>query len=115
MTGKRQTVRHIGVDYGVSERQACKILDVDRSLIRCRSKGPDDTAARARLPELSVERKRFGYRRLHILLPGKALKGAGHRFTLLCADLSSRMLPWCFHNICDLPAKESKKARNSLS
>jgi putative transposase len=36
--------------------------------VRCRSCRPDDAAARARLRELASVRRRFGYRRLHILL-----------------------------------------------
>lgn len=66
--GKREAVAHLRQAYEVSERQACKVLNVDRSLIRYRSVRPDDDTIRARLRELSVERKRFGYRRLHILL-----------------------------------------------
>jgi len=65
---KREAVTHIKVDYGVSERRACKTLNVDRSLVRYRSKRPTDSVVRERLRALSVERKRFGYRRLHILL-----------------------------------------------
>jgi putative transposase len=37
-------------------------------MVRYRSRRPDDDAARARLRELAASRRRFGYRRLHILL-----------------------------------------------
>jgi len=37
-------------------------------MIRYRSRRPDDYAARVRLRELAASRRRFGYRRLHILL-----------------------------------------------
>ena len=37
-------------------------------MIRYRSRRPPDTALRARLRELANERRRFGYRRLFILL-----------------------------------------------
>lgn len=66
--GKREAVTYIRVDYGVSERRACKTLGVDRSLVRYQSKRPANSAVRERLRALAVERKRFGYRRLHILL-----------------------------------------------
>ena len=67
-SGKRDAVAHLKQDYEVSERRACLILNVDRSLIRYQSRRPDDGPVRERLRELSAERKRFGYRRLHILL-----------------------------------------------
>ena len=66
--GKRDAVAHIRSDFDVSERRACLVLSVDRSLVRYQSVRPTDTAVRARMRELSIERKRFGYRRLHILL-----------------------------------------------
>jgi putative transposase len=39
-----------------------------RVCIGARSKRPADTELRARMKELASERRRFGYRRLHILL-----------------------------------------------
>jgi putative transposase len=54
--------------HDLSERRACAILDVDRSMIRYRSIRPDDSGLRARLRSLAHERRRFGFRRLGILL-----------------------------------------------
>ncbi len=66
--GKREAVTHLQRHHEVSELWACKLLDADRSLVRYRSKRPKDEDVRQRLRVLSNERKRFGYRRLHILL-----------------------------------------------
>ena len=54
--------------HGISERRACVILGTDRSTMRYRSVRPDDDAVRARLRGLAAERRRFGYRRLGVLL-----------------------------------------------
>ena len=35
---------------------------------RCQSQRPDDAGLRQRLKELASQRRRFGYRRLHLLL-----------------------------------------------
>ena len=59
---------HLRVAYEVSERRACSALGADRTSIRYRNSRPDDTVVRARLRELAAIRRRFGYRRLHILL-----------------------------------------------
>ena len=52
----------------MSERQACRVIGVDRSSVRYRASKPDDGVLRARLKALAQERRRFGYRRLHVLL-----------------------------------------------
>jgi putative transposase len=65
---KRAAVAHLKAGYQVSERRACRLVAADRGMIRRQSRRPDDRALRARLKELSHARKRFGYRRLHILL-----------------------------------------------
>jgi putative transposase len=65
---RREAVAHLRVAYEVSERRACSTLGADRTSIRYRSRRPDDDAIRERLRELAAIRRRFGYRRLHILL-----------------------------------------------
>ena len=55
----------------VSERRACSIIAADRSSARYRARRPDDAALRTRLRELADQRRRFGYRRLHVLLRGE--------------------------------------------
>jgi len=65
---KREAVAHLRAVMSLSERRACSIVGADRKMIRYRSCRPPDTALRTQLRELANERKRFGYRRLFILL-----------------------------------------------
>ncbi len=65
---KRQAVAHLFVAYEVSQRRACRTIGTDRTSVRYCSVRPDDAALRSRLRELAAQRRRFGYRRLHILL-----------------------------------------------
>ena len=51
-----------------SQRRACALAGIDPRVYRRKSKRPTDTEMRARMRELASERRRFGYRRLHILL-----------------------------------------------
>jgi putative transposase len=51
-----------------SQRRACRLIGMDPKTYRYRSRRPDDLEVRARLKALAGERRRFGYRRLHILL-----------------------------------------------
>ena len=55
-------------EKGYSQRRACRLVGIDPRVHRYRSVRPDDAGLRRRLRELSSERRRFGYRRLHILL-----------------------------------------------
>src|SRR5512139_2573608 len=65
---KREAVARLRSAFEVSERRACSALGVDRTLVRYRSARPDDIDLRTRLRELAAQRRRFGYRRLHILM-----------------------------------------------
>ena len=65
---RREAVAYLRVTYEVSERRACSALGADRTSVRYRSSRPNDAVVRVRLRELASIRRRFGYRRLHILL-----------------------------------------------
>jgi len=55
--------------FAVSERRACRLLGIDRRSFRYRSRrGPENEKLRGRLRELAEVRRRFGYKRLYILL-----------------------------------------------
>jgi len=54
--------------FEISERRACTILGVDRTSMRYAHRRSDDGDLRSRLREIALERRRFGYRRLGIML-----------------------------------------------
>lgn len=54
--------------HGLSQRRACRLVGIDHSTLRYRSRRADDSNLRKRLRELALERRRFGYRRLGWLL-----------------------------------------------
>jgi transposase InsO family protein len=65
---KRAAVAHLQAVMDLSERRACRIVGADRKMIRHRSRRADEIELRSRLREFTNERRRFGYRRLFILL-----------------------------------------------
>jgi putative transposase len=65
---KREAVAHLRDALEMSERRACSLIAADRTMIRYRSRRPPETELRTRLRELANQRRRFGYRRLFILL-----------------------------------------------
>ena len=66
--GKRGVVAHMVSEHGLSQRRACRLASLNLSTWQYKSHKPDLKGLRERIVELASERRRFGYRRLHILL-----------------------------------------------
>ena len=65
---RREAALHLQAAFEMSERRACRVLGTDRTSVRYRATRPDDDELRERLKALAQERRRFGYRRLHVML-----------------------------------------------
>lgn len=65
---KRKAVAHACEAHGVSQRRACEALNIDRSTVRYASTRSDDASLREAMKAVASERRRFGYRRVHIML-----------------------------------------------
>lgn len=65
---KREAVAHLTNTFEVSQRLACSVLKVDRLTVRYAKHRPDDAPLRAKIRELAAQRRRFGYRRIHVML-----------------------------------------------
>lgn len=65
---RREAVAHVVEAHCESQRRACKAPAVDRSSVRYRSMRLDDAEARAAMKAVAAERRRFGYRRIHVML-----------------------------------------------
>ena len=70
---QRKAVEHARQLFGISERRACTIFGVDRTSVRYAPRRSDDGDLRSRLREIAAERRRFGYRRLGIMLAREGL------------------------------------------
>src|SRR3546814_931795 len=70
---QRKAVEHARQLFGISERRACTIFGVDRTSVRYAPRRSDDGDLRSRLREIAAERRRFGYRRLGIMLTREGL------------------------------------------
>jgi putative transposase len=54
--------------------RACGLIGISRSLYGYQSKRPDDGPLKERLCELAAQKRRYGYRRLHVLLLREGIK-----------------------------------------
>ncbi len=55
-------------EYKMSERRACCLVGQHRSVQRYRSRKANENELKGRIKEIAYEKKRFGYRRIHMLL-----------------------------------------------
>lgn len=54
-------------DHDISQRRACRLVGVDPKTVR-RARVPDNPEIRQRMHEIAGERRRFGYRRVGLML-----------------------------------------------
>jgi hypothetical protein len=68
-----ESVRELGNrEKSYSQRRACGLIGLDPKTYRYASRRSDEVEIRVRLKALADQRRRFGYRRLHICCGGKA-------------------------------------------
>ncbi|WP_209490465.1 IS3 family transposase [Xanthobacter flavus] len=65
---ERRAVAHLMEAHGMSERRACKATGFCRMTMRYEATRGNDASLRERMKAIARERRRFGYRRLHVLL-----------------------------------------------
>jgi len=68
---RRPVVRYLRAEWCLAERHACGLASLNRSTARYQCRRSGDEELRERLREAAGERRRFGYRRLHVMLRRK--------------------------------------------
>ncbi len=68
LAGLRQDVAFAQSEFKLSERTACKLLELDRASYRYEPRPDRNAELRTELVTLARQKPRFGYRRLHVLL-----------------------------------------------
>lgn len=65
---RREAVQGVVRELAFSQRRACRLVGIARSVARYRSRAVEPPGLRERLCALAAERRRYGYRRLWVLL-----------------------------------------------
>jgi transposase InsO family protein len=71
---KRTLVEMIIKEHHLSQRRAFKLVDLHRSVGRYITRKAEDNEERERIKSIALERPRFGYRRIHIVLQKTGIK-----------------------------------------
>lgn len=72
--GRREAAGFAQETLGLSERRACRVAEVGRSTARYRPRPREDGPVILRLRELAQRWKRYGYRRLSVLLRREGMR-----------------------------------------
>lgn len=65
---KRTCSRYLMQEYKISERRACQLVGAHRSQVRYRARRAVDIKLVERIKAIAFEKRRFGYRRIHMML-----------------------------------------------
>jgi putative transposase len=68
LAGLREEVAFVSAEFRLSERSACKLLNMERSSYRYEPRPDRNVDLRGELVKLARQKPRYGYRRLHALL-----------------------------------------------
>ena len=68
LAGLRGDVAFVSAEYRLSERTACKLLEMERSSYRYEPSSDRNAELRDELVKRARQKPRYGYRRLHALL-----------------------------------------------
>ena len=61
-------------EHGISQRRACRLVGIHRSIVRYKSRKETDAKLMERIQQIAYEKKRFGYRRIHTLLKREGVR-----------------------------------------
>ena len=64
----RRDVALVMTEHRITERRACRLLEVDRSTYRYEARPDHNADLREALIEVANQNRRFGYRRLWVVL-----------------------------------------------
>lgn len=69
---RRDAVLQAMKDHPISQRRACALIGVDPKTVR-RERPPDNPDIRLEMNKIAEKRRRFGYRRIGVLLERKGM------------------------------------------
>ena len=95
---KKTCVVHIVGKHTISERRACQLVGANRTGVRYNNQKPDEEVLILEIRELAMKYRRFGYRRIHMLLKRAGKKINHKRVYRLYRKMGLKVLKETPHN-----------------
>jgi putative transposase len=70
----------------VGERRACRLVGISRSVLRYRSRRPDDSELRERVKQIARKRQRFGHLRITAILRREGTRVNHKKIHRICRE-----------------------------
>ena len=77
---------HLCAAHGVSQRRACDVGQIDRSTVRYLSRRGGDAELRDAIKRVSRERRRFGRRRIHVMIAQEGFELNHKKVRRICRE-----------------------------
>lgn len=89
---KRACAQAMVKDHGLKERQACRLINACRGTVRFKKlqKGTDNEL-KDRIEQIALEKRRYGYRRIHVMLKRGGVKVNHKRVFRLYRELGLKV------------------------
>ena len=71
---KKTCLTRLVSNHGLSQRKSCQLVGLHRSVARYLCQKEDQDLVKAKMKEIAFARRRFGYRRIHLLLRRQGLE-----------------------------------------
>lgn len=114
-TVKRAFAKSLITQHKLSQRQAFKLVDLQRSVGRYLTKKADDKEEREKIKAVALERPRFGYRRIHVVLRKNGFKINHKRLFRIYRELSLKVRKRGSRKSCWDTTEEREGYRNQSS
>jgi putative transposase len=79
LAGVRKDVAFAVEQFPMTERRACKLVELDRSSYRYEPRADHNAELRGELVSVARQKPRYGYRRLHALLSKRGFAVSAQR------------------------------------
>jgi putative transposase len=114
---RREIMRYLTGQYGVSTRRACRVVQATRSSVYYTLRKDPCTALRQRMRELAQARVRFGYRRLRVLIHREGWTVGKERFYRVYTEEGlalRRKRPWRHATAVHREQRRPAASRNDI-
>lgn len=89
---KKACCKAVVEKHGYSERKACQLVGANRASVRYSSKKPEELLLKGKITNIAHEKRRYGYRRIHMLLKREGVQVNHKKLFRIYQELGLKVL-----------------------